>query len=313
MKAAQISEYGGQEVIKTVDDASKPEFGDDQVLVEVYSAGVNPFDIAVREGFARQMAELSFPAVLGGDLAGVVSEVGSGVTSLKVGDKVYGQAGALSSHGSFAEFAPAKASQLASVPASVDFTTAAALPLVAVSAYQALVDHIGLQAGQKILIHGGSGGIGSIAIQLAKHLGAYVSTTVNGTESDFVKGLGADEVIDYKTQDFSTILEDYDAVLDTVGGETNQKSYLVLKQGGALVSLAAQPDEALIGEHKVIYTYQFTQVNTMRLQKVAELVDNGTLKVNIDKAFSLAEAAEALVYLKTGHPKGKVVIEIKTI
>lgn len=311
MKAAQISGYGGQDVIKITADAPQPSAAKGQVLVEVHAAGVNPFDITVREGHARQMAELNFPATLGGDFTGVVSELAEGVTGFEVGQAVYGQASPLSGHGAFAEFTPVKATQLASKPAGVDFTTAAGLPLVSVSAYQALVDHMNLQAGQKILIHGGAGGIGSMAIQLAKHLGAYVATTARAAETDFVKGLGADEVIDYESQDFSELLKDYDAVFDTVGGETNAKSYKVLKNGGALVSMLAQPDAELVKQKNLNYTAQFTQVTTERLAKITELVGQGILKVNIDKIFPLDQAAEALEYLKTGHPRGKVVLQIK--
>jgi NADPH:quinone reductase-like Zn-dependent oxidoreductase len=310
MKAAQINQYGGKEVVTLNQDTLKPSPSTDQVLVEVKAAGVNPFDITVREGNARQMAELNFPATLGGDVAGVVAEVGSDVTGFEVGQEVYGQAGALSGQGSFAEFTPVAAKQLATKPKSVDFQTAAALPLVAASAYQALVDHMNLQAGQKILIHGGAGGIGSIAIQLAKHLGAYVATTAKDAEADFVKSLGANEVIDYTSQDFSNILSDYDAVFDTVGCETNQKSYNILKTGAAFVSMIEQPDEAKVAEKQLNYTTQFTRVTTERLTKIAEHVDNGLVKAKLDKTFSLEQAAEALEHLKTGSPKGKVVIVV---
>lgn len=310
MKAAQITEYGGKDVVKVLTDVPKPAAESGHVVVEVHAAAVNPFDIAVREGNARQMAELNFPATLGGDFAGTVIGIGEGVDGFTVGEAVYGQAGALSSQGSFAEYVPVKASQAAAKPEKTDFIQAAALPLAAVSAYQALVDHMNLQKDQKILIHGGAGGIGSLAIQLAKHLGAYVATTVAVEDAEFVKGLGADEVIDYKTQDFSTTLKDYDSVFDTVGGETNKKSYLVLKPGGALVSMAAQPDDELVKEGQVSYTAQFTQVTPERLNAITKLVDDGTLKPVVDKIFPLDEAAEALEYQKTGAPKGKVVIKV---
>ncbi len=302
MKAAQINDYGGQDVVKLNEAAPKPTAGPGQILVEVRAAAVNPFDLTVREGRARSMAELDFPATLGGDFAGVIAETGQAV---------YGQASPLSGHGSFAEFAPVKTEQLAPKPESLDFVQAAAIPLVASSAYQALVDHMDLQSGQKILIHGGGGGIGSLAIQLAKHLGAYVATTARGDEADFVKGLGADEAIDYETQDFSELLKDYDAVFDTVGGETNAKSYKILKDGAALVSMLAQPDEELVKQKNLRYTAQFTHVTTEKLTKIAELVDSGVLKVKVDKVFPLDQAATALEYLKTGHPKGKVVIQVK--
>lgn len=311
MKAAQINSYGGQDTVQVTDNVQKPAATKDHVLVEVHAAGVNPFDITVREGYARQMAELNFPATLGGDFAGVVAEIGESVSGLTRGQAVYGQAGALSGQGSFAEYTPVKPSQVSAKPETIDFTTAAALPLASVSAYQALVDHLQLAKGQKILIHGGAGGIGSLAIQLAKHLGAYVATTAAAAETDFVSSLGADEIIDYKTQDFSELLKDLDAVFDTVGGETNAKSYGVLKTGGAFVSMVAQPDEALVKQRGISYTAQFTRVTPERLQAIAALVDEGALKPEIAKIFPFDEAATALEYQKTGHPRGKVVIKIK--
>ena len=311
MKAAQINSYGGPDAITINNDAAKPEAGEGQVLVEVYAAAINPFDVKVSEGAVRQMAELDFPATLGGDVAGVVASVGSGATGFEVGQEVYGQASPLGGNGSFAKFTPVSTERLAAKPTKLDFASSAALPLVSASAYQALVDHIGLKAGQKILIHGGAGGIGSVAIQLAKHLGAYVATTVSATEAEFAKSLGADETIDYQHQDFIQILKDYDAVFDTVGGETNRKSYAILKPGSALVSMVEQPDEALVKQYDVRYTAQFTHVTTERLAKIAALADDGTLKINIDKSFPLDQAAAAMKYQSTAHPRGKVVITVK--
>ena len=311
MKAAQVSEYGGKDVVQVVSDASKPSPGTGEVLVEVHAAGVNPFDVKVRDGSVRSMAELDFPATLGGDVAGLITQLGEGVTDFEVGQAVYGLAGAMSGHGSFAEFTPVKTNRLAAKPVNVDFTTAAALPIVGSSAYQALVDHINLRPGQKILIHGGAGGIGSVAIQLAKHLGAHVATTAAATEADFVKSLGADEVIDYKTQDFTELLKDFDAVYDTVGGETNAKSYTILKPGGTLVSMVEPANDNLVEQYQINYTSQSTHTTAEHLTKIAELVDSGVIKVNIDKVFPLDQAAEALEYLKTGHPRGKVVLQVK--
>jgi NADPH:quinone reductase-like Zn-dependent oxidoreductase len=313
MKAAQINGYGGQDVMKTVDNAPKPTAGAGQVLVEVHAAAANPFDYKVREGYMKEFIPLQLPATLGGDVAGTVAEIGGDVTGFTVGQAVYGMANAAGGQGSFAEFTPVSAQQLAAKPKSVDFVAAAALPLAAVSAYQALVDHIGLQAGQKILIHGGAGGIGSLAIQIAKNLGAYVAATVNAGDTDFVKSLGADEVIDYQTQDFSALLKDYDAVFDTVGGETNTKSYAILKKGGALVSMVQPAAEALAKQYDVKYTQQSSKATVERLAKIAELVDSSKLKAEVDKVFPLDQAAEALEYLKTGHPRGKVVIQVKNI
>lgn len=311
MKAAQLTAYGGQDTVRVTDDVSKPTAGSEQVVIEVHAAAVNPFDVKVREGMVQQMAQLDFPATLGGDFAGIVSEIGEDVEGFSVGQAVYGQAGALSGQGSFAEFTPVKASQVAAKPDSLDFENAAALPLVSVSAYQALIDHMNLQKGQKILIHGGGGGIGSMAIQLAKHVGAHVATTVAAKDIDFVKELGADEAIDYQSQDFTSVLKNYDAVFDTVGGETTAKSYTILKPGGALVSMAAQPDDALVRQYQVTFTSQFTQVTTKRLNAVSALVGDGVIKPIIDKVFPLERAAEALEYQKTGQPRGKVVLQIK--
>lgn len=309
MKAAQINDYGGQDAVRINNSVPKPEAGTGQVLVEVHAAGVNPFDLAVREGRARQMAELDFPATLGGDFAGTVAQTGGGFTQ---GQAVYGQAGALSGEGSFAEYVPVRITQLAAKPESISFAAAAALPLAATSAYQALVDHMNLQKGQKILIHGGAGGIGSLAIQLAKHIGAYIATTVAAEDVGFVKELGANEIIDYKAQDFSELLKDYDAVFDTIGGETNAKSYKVLKTDGSLVSMVAPPNDELVQKGQIKYTAQFTQVTQERLHAITKLVDSGLLKPVVDKIFPLDEAAEALEYQKTGAPKGKVVIQIKS-
>lgn len=311
MKAAQISAYGGKDTLRVTSDAPKPAPGPKQVLVEVRAAGVNPFDWKVREGYMKDAVPMALPATLGGDVAGIVAEIGEGAEGFTIGQAVYGQANALSGQGSYAEYTPVKATQLAVKPESIDFATAAALPLAATSAYQALVDHIGLQKGQKILIHGGAGGIGSLAIQVAKHLGAYVATTATDDGLEFVKKLGTDEVIDYKAQDFSEVLKNYDSVFDTVGGETNKKSYAVLKKGGALVSMVEQPDEELVKQHEVTYTAQATKPTTERLEAVAELVDKGIVKPVIDRVFPLDEAAEALEYLKTGGPTGKVVIQVK--
>lgn len=310
MKAAQISAYGSSDVLQ-IADAPEPAIQPDQVLVKVAAAGINPFDISVREGHVKHMAELNFPTTLGGDFAGTISEVGTDVKGFKVGQEVYGQAKALSGHGSFAEYAPVPASQLALKPKSLDFISAGAVPLVAASAYQALVDHINLQSGQKILIHGGAGGIGSMAVQLAKHLGAHVSATSSGRDAEYVKELGADEVIDYEKQDFTTLIKDYYAVFDTVGGETTAKSYTVLKSGGALVSMAAKPDEALVAKYKINFTSQFTQTTTERLAKLATLFDNGDLKPQVDKVFPLDQVAQAMDYLKNDHPRGKVVLQIQ--
>jgi alcohol dehydrogenase len=310
MRAAQISEYGDASVLVCTDQAEKPEVSPGKILVEVHAAATNPFDIKVREGQVQSMAALTFPATLGGDFAGVVAAVGEGVIDFEVGQAIYGQAAALSGKGSYAEYTLVRASQAALKPESIDYVTAAAYPLVSVSAYQALVDHMNLQAGQSILIHGGAGGIGSMAIQLAKRIGAHVTTTAAAGDSDYVKSLGADEVIDYGAQDFAELVSNVDAVYDVVGGETNLKSYGVLKAGGILVSMVSAVDEALAAQHQVTSVYQSTKVTTERLAEIAKLIDAGELTIHVDKTFPLEQAGEALGYLQVSHPRGKVVIKV---
>jgi alcohol dehydrogenase len=195
-------------------------------------------------------------------------------------------------------------------PKSLSHTEAAALPLVGVSAWQALVENMKLSNGQKILIHGGAGGIGSIAIPLAKNLGAYVATTVSSDDIQFVQKLGADKVIDYKSQSFEDFLNDYDAVFDTVDGETYTKSFKVLKKGGIIVSMLEQPNSELMQRFGVKAIFQFTQVNKDRLTQLAQWVDKNNVKINVDKTYSLDEAAKALDYVKDVHPRGKIVLEI---
>jgi len=312
MKAAQIKKYGGSEVVEINKNAPKPTVSRGHLLVEVNAAGVNPVDWKIREGYMQQMAPLQFPATLGGDFSGVVAEVGEGVSGFKKGDEVYGHASILvGGSGSFAEFVSADIKVTARKPENITHVEAGALPLTGVSAWQALVDHMGLSRGKKILIHGGAGGIGSIAFQLARHLGAYVATTVNAKDIQYVKELGADETIDYKNQTFEGMLHDYDAVYDTVGGETYVRSFKVLRKGGIIVSMLEQPRPELMEQYGVNAIGQMTQVNTERLSKLAELVSKRVIKVHVDKTFPLEQAGEALAYLQSGHPRGKVVLKMK--
>ena len=249
---------------------------------------------------------------LGGDFSGIVKKVGEGVSDFKNDDEVYGQASVLGGgSGSFAEFALANANTIAHKPKRVNYVEAAALPLAGVSALQGLVDHIRLSNRQKILIHGGAGGIGTFAIQIAKYLGAYVATTVSANDEEYVKKLGADEVINYKTQHFEDLLQDYDAVLDTVGGDTYEKSFKILKKGGIIVSMLEQPRQDLIEKHGVKAIAEYAQVTNEQLSKLSELVDKGIIRVHIDKTLPLEQATEALTYLQTQHVKGKVVLKIK--
>ncbi len=312
MKSAQIKSYGGSEVVEINQSTPAPtDPSTGKVLVRIKAAGVNPVDWKIREGYMQQMMPLQFPSTLGMDFSGIIEKVGEGVSDFRKGDEVYGRTSVTEGgSGAFAEMALASADSIAHKPKALSYDEAAGLTLVGVSAWQALVETMGLSNGQKILIHGGAGGIGSIAIQLAKHLGAYVATTVATNDKEFVKRLGADEVIDYKTQTFEDILHDRDAVFDTVGGETYTRSFKVLKRGGIIVSMLEQPNQELMDRFGVKAIFQFTQVNRERLTKLAQWVDQNNIRVNVDRTFPLDEAGKALDYQKDAHPRGKVVLQV---
>ena len=312
MKSVQIKRYGGIDVVELNDTASVPSVSVGKILVDVKASGVNPADWKVREGYFQQMAPLQFPSNLGFDFSGTVKQLGEDVPSdFEQGDEVYGQTPVLSGgSGAFAELVLVDKDSITHKPKTLTHIEAAALPTVGVSSWQALVENIGLSKGQKILIHGGAGGIGSIAIQLAKHNGAYVSTTVNVNDKQFVQELGADQIIDYNSQKFEDLLHDYDAVFDTIGGDTYKRSFKVLKKGGIIISTLEQPNSELMQQYGVKATFQFTQVNRKRLTKLAQWVDQNNIKINVDRTFSLDEAGKALDYQKDVHPRGKVVITI---
>ncbi len=307
MKTVQVKSFGSNDVIE-VAEINKPEPQADQVQVEIHAASINPFDIKTLRG---QTIPMDFPYTPGSDFSGIVSSLGEEVSEFKVGDEVFGSASVLSKgSGAFAEFAVARITSIAPKPQKMNFVEAASLPLVGSSAIQALEDYMKLQNGQKILIHGGAGGIGSIAIQLAKYIGAYVATTVSGEDIEFAKSLGADQVIDYKTQKFEEMLTDFDAVFDTVGGDTTNKSFLVLKKNGILVSMLSQPNEELAQKYEVTAIGQGTRTNTERLTQLAELVDNGAIKPQVDRVFPLYQVKEAIDYMENDSPRGKVVLTI---
>jgi len=248
-----------------------------------------------------------FPVTLGGDIAGTVVEAGEGFGDLREGDVVYGQASAVAGNsGAFAEYAATAAGQIAKAPTNIDIKEAASLPLVGVSALQVLSQHIGLKEGQKILITGGAGGIGSIAIQIAKHLGAYVAATASADDIEAVKALGADEVFDYKSQDYTQNLKDYDAAFDTAGGDELAKVTKVLKDDGVAVSMAGQPAE----DRDIKVVAQMTQISTKDLDQLRELVESGVVKPNVGKVFSLDDVQDAFTARESGTVKGKIVLEI---
>jgi NADPH:quinone reductase-like Zn-dependent oxidoreductase len=311
MKSAQINKYGSSEVIEINQSTSEPTVSSGKVLVIIKAAGINPADWKIREGGLQQLISLQFPSTLGVDFSGVIKQIGEGISpsDFKQGDEVYGQAGVINGgSGAFAEMALANTESIANKPKRLSHAEAAGLPLVGVSAWKALVENIGLSKGQKILIHGGAGGIGSIAIQLAKYLGADVATTVSINDKQFVQELGADQVIDYKTQTFEDLLHDYDAVFDTVGDETYRRSFKVIKKGGVIVSMLDQPDSELMNQYGVKAIFQFTQADRERLTKLTQWVDENNIRVNVEKTFLLDEAGDALDYQKDVHPRGKVVL-----
>jgi len=312
MKSIQINKYGGSDVVDLNNDVLMPKVSAGKALVEVKASGVNPVDWKIREGYFQQMVPLQFPATLGMDFSGVIKELGEDIsTRFNIGDEVYGQASLFScGSGSFAELALTSITSIATKPKTLNHIEASGLPLVGVSAWQALVENIGLSKNQKILIHGGAGGIGSVAIQLAKHLGAYVATTVKPEDKKFVQHLGADEIVDYTTQNFYDILHDYEAALDTVGGETYKKSFKVLKNNGTIVSMLEQPDSNLMNQYGVKAIFQFTETTSERLTKLAKWIDQNNIKVNVEKIFPLSETAKALDCQRDVHPRGKVVITI---
>lgn len=313
MKAVQINSYGGVDVLEVNENTPNPTSKEGQLLVEVYAASINPVDWKLRAGYLKNWMPVQFPTTLGGDFAGVVKEIREGVSDFKVGAEVYGSAFILNGgSGSFAKVAAVNVTNSAYKPKSVNFEEAAALPLAGVSAIQAIEEHIKLQTGQKILIHGGAGGIGSIAIQLAKVIGAHVATTVSPNDKDYVKKLGADEIIDYKKEKFEDLLTDCDAVFDTVGGDTTDKSFKVLKKSGVIVSMLGQPNPQLAQKYGVLAIGQGTNTDTIHLQRLSQLVDVGKIKVQIDKVFPLDQIKKAFDYQEKNSPRGKVVLQCRT-
>ena len=289
-------------------EVEKPKPGPGQVLVKVQAVSINPFDYKLRGGMIPTM---QFPFTLGSDIAGEVTELGEGVERFTVGDKVYGQAIVLAgATGAFAEFTAVKTDNIAQMPGNIDFNQAAAVVLTGVSAVQALVEHMQLKAGQKVLVQGGAGGIGTMAIQIAKHLGVYVTATATGEGIDYVKNLGADEVIDYKTQKFEEIIKEYDGVFDTVGGETFEKSFMVLKKGGVMVSMVEKDEKNLAGEYGVTVIGQGTKVNTENLAMLSKLIEDGAVKPHIDKIYPFDKIKEAFEEQEKGQVRGKIVITI---
>jgi NADPH:quinone reductase-like Zn-dependent oxidoreductase len=328
MKAFIVTRYGSDGLEAA--DVPEPVVGPHDVLVRVRAASVNPLDTMIRNGEFKQLIRHKRPFILGHDVSGVVVAVGPDVVDFTAGDEVYSRPRD-PRIGTFAELIAIDADDLARKPASLTFEEAAAVPLVALAAWQALVDVADVQPGQKVLVHAGAGGLGSTMIQVAKHLGAYVATTANAKDVDKVHDLGADEVIDYSTQDFSETLSDYDVVIDSLGGATLDKSLTVLKRGGLAISVVGPPDPSFATQLRrplfrpvmsilsravrrkakklgVRYAFMFMQASGAQLKTLAELYDTGAVRPVVDRTFPFQDTLDAMAYVEQGRAKGKIVI-----
>lgn len=333
MKAFILDQYEKKGALR-LGDMPTPTPGDEDVLVEVHAAGLNPLDSKIRDGEFKSLLSYRPPFILGHDVAGTVARVGANVRAFKVGDEVYARPrdGRI---GTFAEFIAIDQADVALKPKSVSMEEAASLPLVGLTAWQALVERAKLQKGQKVLIHAGSGGVGGVAIQLAKHLGATVATTTSTANIDLVRGFGADVVVDYKSQDFEKVLSGYDLALNSLDGDTLLKSLEVLRPGGKLISISGPPDPAFFREQglnwalrlalrplsagvrrkakarDVSYSFLFMRADGEQLGRITALVEAGVLRPVVDRVFPFEALNDALAYLDTGRAKGKVVVKLK--
>jgi NADPH:quinone reductase-like Zn-dependent oxidoreductase len=307
MKAIRIHAYGEAENLK-YDEVLRPEPQTGEVLIQVYAAGVNPIDWKIREGFFKQALDYPLPVIAGADVAGVVASVGEGVTRLQPGQAVYGTADMMLS-GAYAEYAVGYADAIAPMPKTLDYIHAASVPIVAMTAWQALFDDAKLQSGQSVLIHGGAGGVGRCAIQLAKWKGAQVIATASAANLDEVQKLGADQAIDYAGQPFEQQVKDVDVVLDLVGGETQARSWQIIRPGGVLVSTLGVPESGVPQGIQAVPVFANLRANS-QLQQIAQLIDDGQIKVSVEQIFELAEAAKAQEVSQHGHPHGKLVLQV---
>ena len=312
MKAIVIDSYGGREQLKER-EVEKPAINENQVLVEIHATSINPIDWKVREGYLKDMLPWEFPIILGWDAAGVIAEVGANIKNFKVGDRVFARP-ATTRQGTYAEFVPVDQELLAHMPESMSFEEGAAIPLTGLTAYQCLVDFAEVKKGDKVLIHAGAGGVGSMAIQIANSIGAYVATTASDKNDELVKSLGANRVINYQEEDFSELLEDFDAVLDTMGGEILEKSFNVLKKGGKLISIAGQPSAEKAAEHEVKVSDFWLEPSGEKLQLLAHLYVSGELKPSIGHVFEFTEQGlkDAHELSESRHARGKIIIKVKS-
>jgi len=333
MKALVLKRYGGLDQVAFA-DLPRPALQPDEILVQVHAAGLNPIDTMIPKGTFKPMLKFQLPATLGSDLAGIVMEVGNRVTRFKPGEAVFASIFDLGT-GALAEFAVVPEKAAAPKPANLDFVQAASIPMIGLTSWQALKERAKLKPGQKVFIPAGSGGIGTFAIQLAKHLGAKVGTTTSTGNVDLVRSLGADEVVDYKKQEFEEVLRNYDAVLGAVRGDAIEKSLQILKPKSNIVSLIGPPDAAFarsrgmncfftfvfgLLSRKIIrrarkrgieYSFLFAHPDGQQLTEIGELLKAGRIRPLIDKVFPFDQAKDALAYLEKGRAKGKVVVQIR--
>ncbi|RZT92206.1 NADPH:quinone reductase-like Zn-dependent oxidoreductase [Advenella incenata] len=333
MKAFIIDRYGKNEV-GHIADVPEPDLRDDDVLIQIHAASINVLDAKIRSGEFKLILPYRLPLILGNDMAGTVVRVGPDVRQFKPGDEVYARPDQ-DRIGTFAEFICIKEESLALKPRNLNMDEAASIPLVGLTAWQVLVEVAQLMAGQKVFIHAGSGGVGTIAIQLAKHLGAFVATTTSTGNVAWVKALGADLVIDYKNQQFETILRDFDVVLHSLGKEALEKSLHILKPGGHLISISGPPTPDFADQQRlswplkqilrvlsygirrkaktrgIRYTFVFMKASGSQLRELSTLIEAGAIKPVVDRVFPLDSTADALAYVETGRAKGKVIIKVE--
>lgn len=307
MMAVRMHAFGDASVLR-YEEAPRPEIGAGDLLVRVHAAGVNPVDWKMRAG-AVKFPGAALPITLGFDVSGVVEAIGPGVSKFKVGDEVYAYLN-LQRGGGYAEFAPVPQAEAALKPKSIDHTTAAGVPLAALTAWQALVDHAEIKKDDKVLIHAAAGGVGHFAVQIAKAKGAHVIATASERNHQFLKDLGADVVVDYRTQKFEDFAQDVDIVLDPIGGETQERSYAVVKPGGILVSIVQPPNQAKLDEHKIRGVVFLVKPAGSQLVLLAEMIDQGQIKPHISATFPLQQAAQAHNASETGSTRGKIVLTV---
>lgn len=305
MEAVQLHEFGGPDVLK-LEQVARPEIGEKDLLVRVYAAGVNPIDWKIRKGPGLGNR---LPYIPGFDVSGVVEHAGTSITRFKIGDPVFAMLD-LRRGGGYAQYTIVRESEATTKPANLTHIEAAGVPLVALTAWQALFDRGQLDRYQRILIHGGAGGVGSMAVQLAKNRGAYVIATASEENHAFLKSIGADEVIDYRKQKFEEVISNVDVILDTIGGDTQERSWRVLNKGGCLVSIVGPPSQQKARQFGVHATSLLVQPRADQLAQIAKLFEEGKIKPVVSHVFPLADAAKAHEQSETRHTRGKIVLQV---